>query len=124
MNKPDARDLLAIARELLLGQLLPVLPASLHYEARMIGNAMAIAAREMAQGAACVQTEAQALADVLDIHGQAEANLAQARAQIVRNIRQGLYDQRGPARERLLDALLAITREQLRISNPKVVAHG
>ncbi|MNZ60060.1 hypothetical protein D3C78_781200 [compost metagenome] len=123
MNQPDARDLLATARELLLKQLLPALPASLHYEARMIASAMAIAAREMEQAAACAQAEVEALARVLEVHGQAEPTLAEARAQVARNIRQGLYDERGPAQERLLEALLAITREQLRISNPKVVAH-
>src|SRR5574337_1296851 len=105
MNQPDARDLLATARELLLKQLLPALPASLHYEARMIASAMAMALREMELAAACTQAEAQAL------------------ARVARNIRQGLYDERGAARERLLDALRVITREQLQISNPKVVAH-
>src|SRR5574337_1195798 len=80
MNQPDARDLLATARELLLKQLLPALPASLHYEARMIASAMAIAAREMAQATACAQAEAQALARVLDIHGRAEPSPAEARA--------------------------------------------
>src|SRR5574338_251893 len=123
MNQPDARDLLATARELLLKQLLPALPASLHYEARMIASAMAIAAREIAQATACASAWAQALARVLDIHGPAEPSPAEARAQVARNIRQGLYDERGAARECLLDALLVITREQLRISNPKVVAH-
>lgn len=124
MNQPDARDLLATARELLLKQLLPALPASLHYEARMIASAMAMALREMELAAACTQAEAAALARVLDVHGQAEPSPAEARAQVACNIRQGLYDERGAARECLLDALLTITREQLRISNPKVVAHG
>ncbi|SEJ79943.1 hypothetical protein SAMN05216201_11882 [Pseudomonas linyingensis] len=123
MNQPDARDLLATARDLLLKQLLPALPASLHYEARMITSAMAIATREIELAAACTQAEVAALARVLDLHGQAESSLAEARAQVARNIRAGLYDERGAARERLLDALLTITREQLRISNPKVVAH-
>src|SRR5574337_1251415 len=111
MNQPDARDLLATARELLLKQLLPALPASLHYEARMIASAMAMALREMELAAACTQAEAQALARVLDIHGPAEPSPAEARAQVARNIRQGLYDERGAARERLLDALRVITRE-------------
>jgi hypothetical protein len=124
MNQPDARELLATARELLLKQLLPALPESLNYEARMIASAMAMALREMEQASACAQAETQALAGVLGAHGQAGASLAGARAQVARNIREGLYDMRGPARERLFDALRAITRAQLRISNPKVVAHG
>jgi len=35
MNQPDAQDLLLTARDAVLRQLLPALPAHLHYEARM-----------------------------------------------------------------------------------------
>ena len=46
----DARDLLDIARSTLLNQVLPHVPGELRYEALMIANAMAIAAREHAAG--------------------------------------------------------------------------
>lgn len=123
MSQPDARDLLATARALLLDQLLPALPESLHYEARMIASAMAMALREMELAAACAQTEKDALARLPPLHGQAGLTLAQTRALVARHIRQGLYDEPGPARQHLLDALQVITRAQLRISNPKVVAN-
>lgn len=45
LETPDAADLLATAREALLGKLLPALPPALHYEARMAANAIAIASR-------------------------------------------------------------------------------
>ncbi|MBB3898755.1 phosphotransferase [Roseococcus suduntuyensis] len=45
LEAPDAADLLATAREALLGKLLPALPPALHYEARMAANAIAIASR-------------------------------------------------------------------------------
>lgn len=45
LEQPDAADLLATARASLLEKLLPALPPELHYEARMIANAMAIAGR-------------------------------------------------------------------------------
>lgn len=45
LERPDASDLLETARAALLARLLPALPAELHYEARMIANAMGIAAR-------------------------------------------------------------------------------
>lgn len=127
MNHSDAGDLLATSRELLLKQLLPVLPANLHYEARMIASAMAIAAREIELAAVCAQVELEALARIYyDVHGLTEAALTQeqAQAQVVRDIRKGVYDERGRAQDLLLEALVVITREQLKISNPKVLAHG
>jgi len=122
MNQPDARDLLATARETLLAQLLPALPAQLHYEGRMIASAMLIASRELAQSAACADLERQALAGLLALHDEAAASAKQARAQLARLIRQGAYDSHA-ARTRLLEALRAINRAQLSISNPKVLAH-
>lgn len=45
-ESPDGPALLDIARHVLLRELLPLLPSSNHYAARMVANAMAIAARE------------------------------------------------------------------------------
>ncbi|MNZ16747.1 hypothetical protein D3C78_337270 [compost metagenome] len=123
MSQSDARDLLATARELLLKQLLPALPESLHYETRMIASAMAMALREMELAPAIAQAEKETLVRLPYLDGTAGLTLEQTRALVARNIRQGLYDEPGPAQERLLDALRAITRGQLRISNPKVVAN-
>ena len=46
---PAADDLLAIARDVLLKELLPALPPDKAHAARMVANAMAIAARAAAQ---------------------------------------------------------------------------
>lgn len=62
MNPPDPQDLLLTARDAVLRQLLPALPAHLHYEARMVASALLIASREAAQGAACADIERQAMA--------------------------------------------------------------
>lgn len=123
MNQPDAQDLLLTARDAVLRQLLPALPAHLHYEARMVASAMLIASRELAQAAACADIERHAMAGLLALHGEAPATSEQARAVLARQIRQGAYDQAGEARSRLLAALRAINRAQLSISNPKVLAH-
>lgn len=117
MNTFEVGDLLACARELLLSQLLPSLPQPLHYQARMIANALAIAGREIERSDACAQAETKALNAVL-------ANalpLQQGRAVLGDNIRQGLYDADGPARQQVLQALRRITGEQLKINNPKAV---
>ncbi|OUM28395.1 DUF6285 domain-containing protein [Pseudomonas putida] len=119
MNQPDAQDLLLTARDAVLRQLLPALPAHLHYEARMVASALLIASREAAQGATCADIERQAMAGLL----QGQASPEQARSELAQRIRQGAYDQTGEPRARLLAALRTINRAQLSITNPKVLAH-
>lgn len=50
-ERPDAADLLATARALLLESLLPALPRERQIEARMVARAMEIAARMSLPGA-------------------------------------------------------------------------
>ena len=50
-EEPEAADLLATAREVLLNDLLPALPPDKAFAARMVANAMAIAGRAAAQDA-------------------------------------------------------------------------
>jgi len=119
MNQPDAQDLLLTARDAVLKQLLPALPAHLHYEARMVASALLIASREAAQGVACADIERQAMAGLL----QDQASPEQARSELAQRIRQGAYDHAGEPRARLLAALRAINRAQLSISNPKALIH-
>jgi hypothetical protein len=92
---PDAPDLLITAREVLLQRLLPSLPAGLHYEARMIANAMAIAAREC----------------------QSTAHELTRERELALGIRQGQRDDDSTRLE-----LLAITRCKLEVSNPRLLA--
>lgn len=93
---PDAADLLTTAREALLRQLLPALPESLHYEARMIANAMAISAREQ--------------------HANFGTDIVRER-ELASGIRRGRLDDGATARE-----LLAITCRKLQVSNPRLLA--
>lgn len=122
MNQHTVSDLLACTRELLLSQLLPALPPPLHYEARMIANALAIAGREIDQSPACNDAESRALNAVLARQGLAPLPLEQARAVLSEHIRLGGFDAGGEARRCLLDALRRGNREQLNINNPKVLA--
>jgi len=92
---PEACDLLLTARAAVLDKLLPALPEEMHYEARMIANALAIAARERV---------APAVETALD-----ERRLALA-------IRAGEHDQ-GSA----WSSLLALAQGKLAISNPRLL---
>lgn len=48
LERPDAGELIAAARETVLNSLLAALPKEKHYEARMVANALAIAGRAIA----------------------------------------------------------------------------
>ena len=65
---PEAPDLLATAREVLLKDLLPHLPEAQAFAARMVANAMAVASREAAQDPCWQQA---ALARMASLAGQA-----------------------------------------------------
>lgn len=121
MSAPNATELLATARGLLLEKLLPALPAGLAYDCRMIASAMAIAAREIELGDSAADVEGEALAQILEPRGLAGLTRDDAMALLAQFIRQGIFDQRGGEQARLLDALVAITRARLGISNPKVL---
>lgn len=121
MTAPNATELLATARSLLLGELLPALPASFVYDCRMIASAIAIAAREIERGDRAAELECEALAQVLEPRGLAGLTRGDALALLAQFIRQGIFDQPGDEQARLLDALAVITRARLGISNPKVL---
>lgn len=118
-NRPDANDLLAIARQTLLDELLPQLPDHLRYPALMVANAMAIAGRESVAGA---QVQAVETEQLLQLPGELPASPADARPNLCRAIRQGRFDSPGAEQEQLLTTLSAVTRARLAISNPKALA--
>lgn len=117
MTQPHAHDLLDIARQTLLEQVLPALPGELRYPALMIANAMAIAARENRLGTPARQQELARLAALLD---EPAPSLHDARRQLARAIREGLHDAPHSART-LVESLRLITLDRLAISNPKAM---
>jgi hypothetical protein len=94
-GEPSGEALLAEARRVTLEDLLPMLPAERHYEARMAANAMAIAARELA-------ALRPALPDLKPL---------------ARAIRAGRHDHD----ESLRDLLAADVLARLQISNPRAL---
>lgn len=65
-GKPDSGTLLDMARRVLLEDLLAELPEASRYRARMVANAMAIAARVIADGGRSQEAERKALAALYD----------------------------------------------------------
>jgi hypothetical protein len=103
---PPPADLLATAREVLLNDLLPALPPDKVFAARMVANAMAIAARAAAQA----PWEAAALAGM----GGDPRALAAA-------IRAGLHDPGSPTHAATAALLDGITRARCAVSAPRAL---
>jgi hypothetical protein len=101
LEKPDAADLLATAREVVLKELLPALPPEKAFAARMVANAIAIALRE-------------AGADVSALPATDLAALA-------REIRAGAHDPGTPRHEAVRDFLRAYARLRAGVSAPKAL---
>ena len=117
MTQPNAHELLEVARQTLLEQLLPALPGELRYPALMIANAMAIVTRENRLQA---DARCQELALLSVLTGDTGELLHEARRQLARDIRQGRHD--AALRQRsLTEALRQVTLARLAISNPKAL---
>lgn len=107
LEEPDAADLLATARAALLEKLLPALPAHLHYEARMVANAMAIAAR--AGGVDPAHLEARL------------ANFAESPAHFAARIRAGAYQPGTPAYAGAAALLREMVGMRASVTNPRAL---
>jgi hypothetical protein len=116
---PSGEALLDVARRLLLDELVPLLPAERRYDALMIANAMAIAARELRDAGA---GSAAAARHLTAFYGMAadDTDPAALRRRLVADIRAGRFDD-GAARDRLLALLRAELRSRLAISNPRAL---
>jgi hypothetical protein len=118
---PDAAALLAIARTTLLDKLLAHVPQELRYDALMIANAMAIAAREQTTGDRAARDECARLSTLLGekaTTGVPDATLAGYRKRLASEIRSGRFDN---DRTALLAHLEATAAAALAISNPKAL---
>jgi hypothetical protein len=111
-EEPGAADLLATAREVLLREILPALPAEKAFAARMVANAIAIAAREMAQE----DPEPALRARIAALAGDARAFAAA--------IREGRFDPGTPRHVEAAALLQDITRARCAVSAPRAIGKG
>ncbi|MGG5818230.1 DUF6285 domain-containing protein [Falsiroseomonas sp. HW251] len=101
LEKPDAADLLATAREVVLKELLPALPPEKTFAARMVANAIAIALRE-----ASADTAALPAMDLVALS---------------REIREGAHDPGTPRHAATLAFLRDHARLRASVSAPKAL---
>lgn len=113
-ERPDGAELLAIAREVLRKELLPLLPKDKAYDALMIANAMGIAERQLQQGDGPQQAERETLSRLLGM----EATLAELNREFAVRLRRGDFDDKAEARRLLWES----TVQRVRESAPKALA--
>jgi Domain of unknown function (DUF6285) len=119
---PDGAVLLAIARAALLGEVLPCVPPEQTYTVRMIANAMAIAARELAAEAAAIEHETGERVTSLYRHAglpQPPPDLPPEALErrLAADIRAGRFDAHESALRSLLEWQVD---ERLALANPKL----
>ena len=122
-DKPTAAELLAIARETLLGELLPHSGDAQRYNALMVGAAMAIAAREAEAGDGALVAERDALAALYGEVGGADEPLDEALCRLNRrfaaDLRAGAFDAPGALQAAAWRLLREVTMAKLMECNPK-----
>jgi AcrR family transcriptional regulator len=123
-DHPDGAALLEEARRTLLEVLLPLLPPERRYDGLMVANAMAIAAREAAQGDVALREAVQQLSALFPAASAGEdprAHLRELEARLSGEIRAGLSDAPGVRRDAVRDYLRRSVIARARVSNPKAL---
>lgn len=127
-ERPEAHELLAIARATLKSDILAALPAEQKYAALMIANAMSIAERQYVVGDKNKQLELEALCDVLDVDpvsyraqlDESKDPLVCASREVAVLIRNGYFD--NPEKQQKLKQLLwSSVTARVGESNPKAL---
>lgn len=115
-DEPTAPDLLETALKVYRERLLPELPAHLRYDALMVANAMAIAARQARAGRG---PEEEARRRLSSLYGEDGAVLADLERRLAVDIRRGAFDAEGEARAAVVEHLRLRTSAKVAESNPR-----
>ena len=114
---PTGPALLALARDVLLHELMPLLPPTAHLEARLVANSMAIAEREAISGAAPAQGILHELKELCgEEGGEGEQGLLR---RFARDLRAGAFEEGEPRERRAREILWRLTIAKLRDANPR-----
>ncbi|TMJ61987.1 MAG: hypothetical protein E6G83_18640 [Alphaproteobacteria bacterium] len=113
---PTGPALLALARDVLLNELLPLLPPTAHLEARLVANSMAIAEREALSGAAPAPGILHALKEFYDEGGEGAEGLMR---RFARDLRIGTFEGSELRERHAREILWGLTIANLRNANPR-----
>ncbi|WP_166266698.1 DUF6285 domain-containing protein [Marinobacter caseinilyticus] len=112
--RPNAAELLTIARQELLDTVLPEVDESLKYQILMIANAMKIANRELTDDHSTDHEAQSALDQFYQTHAPQRAEAA-CEQQLADDLRQRRFDDDDSVHR----LLLTLTEHKLNLSNPK-----
>lgn len=118
MQGVESTKLLKQARSLLLNSALPQAPKGVHYEIRMIANAMAISERVLLFGQGTEIKESELFNELFDSH---ERNPFELERILAKRIRNGVLNSDDDEWQRVCSYLRLITLNRLRITNPKII---
>ena len=125
-DRPNAAELLAIARDTYLEELLPYAPKEKRYAGLMVANAMAIAQREIEFGDEPLIRELDRLAGIYgeeppSVSGTPALvrNLERFNRRLATDIRSGRFDSAGTPQNAVRRHLMETTLQKLRENNPK-----
>ena len=116
---PTGPALLALARDVLLRELMPLLPPTAHLEARLVANSMAIAEREAISGPAPAEGMLHELEQLYDERADGEQELMR---RFARDLRAGAFDKGGPRERHAREILWHLTVAKLRDANPRFLS--
>jgi len=115
---PTGPSLLALARDVLVKDLLPRLPPEAHLDVRLVANSMAIAEREAILGAGLVR---QFLHELNTVYGAAEGE-PEVLNRFARDLRAGAFESSAPHDRAVRAILWRLTIFKLRQANPRFLA--
>ena len=113
---PTGPALLALARDVLLNELMPLLPPTAHLAARLVANSMAIAEREAISGAAPAPGILHELKELCGEGGEGEQGLLR---RFARDLRAGAFEEGEPRERHAREILWRLTIAKLRDANPR-----
>jgi hypothetical protein len=113
---PTGPALLALARDVLLRDLMPLLPQEAHLEARLVANSMAIAGREAVAGDEPAQ---EILREVEKLYGETGSGNLGLLARLARDLRGGALESSEPREHHAREILWRLTIAKLRDANPR-----
>jgi Domain of unknown function (DUF6285) len=113
---PTGPALLALARDVLLRDLMPLLPPEAHLEIRRVASSIAIAEREAISGEAPARQLLQQLADLYGGRDDGEAELLR---RFANDLRAGGFEKSGSRERQARETLWRLTIVKLRSANPR-----
>ena len=118
-RQPTARNLLETARTVLRQSIVPLLSGPAHYQALMVARAMAIAARQLDAGEG---PEEAARARLVSLYAAPSASLGELERRLAADLRRGVFDEPGAARDAVFSHLWETARAMAAESSPKALS--